>query len=878
MLNWKPVNLLKRETDLTANALNEPLKEIASNLESLKQEYESLTVNGSLEAMFLNNVECDDVSRWDVVYLDQDSESENGVFKKALASCDEIDEFVAGKMSYAAGMVTNNSGTTIAISGKIEFSVDFDFTTILEEGEDIRSGPYYLSSRQSGKLTANPNIVETYIGWIHTGENPYIILSPRVEDMGRSHIHRTYNLSSKVVGNYVLKDSAGAFVTFGDATPSATHHIVGADGGSTYGANAGAIASVSLNSTPSLKLIGSWDTSEEVSYELKLNDSTSHSSDNLTATFSNGVYMHWATLDSDEDGYSAVLGFGVPFAIGTYGLMGVLESTWASDTDDWNKLRGYAAALRWYNVELPEVAKGWRERNLYTKFTRVTGTSEVYLIGGPFTSRIKYYNELKVVTITEGGYLKAYVQDKYNDTYESIAVDIFLESDGSLSYKQFELDNGASIIFVGSVTTGEEHTLTFVDEAPLACFEYATAFHKPLNQFFPPIPKNSCNFILNGIEQDQYDAATDSGQYLPTTDSLVWVSNAFNNVPFIIGADSIYDKKISFSFIRTNVKHTNYVTSLVAADDSPFEVVTCGSTEKASQGSLEIRSRDLPANHVTKLTPGPGVSISNLNQNAEEGSGELLISLTDNYAIKGSFEEFEVRSTGTDTLLDLIGIDDSDTAGWEYIDYVTSKKGDYAPLGNYYGFPFLKLQSNYHTTAFLTIPFNLPAGHDFRLFIYMEISPYMFVVAEDKIFGLDSKYSVLKNRFLLYGDGDKNLDRPLVDNLETYDDGGMRSLTFYKDRDFAFESGYYTADVSYPPILIHNNPLLNDIPYYRYRLLNDLPHTFKPGDKLYFNFRQAFLEGAANYLGNTWFMNPRWELLDMTAIPDSNNYKAALGY
>lgn len=839
MSNWKPINLLERESELRAAVLNEPTSDISNNLDYLKQRYDALTADGNLQAVFLNNVETTDVSRWDIVYLDQENELVDGVYKKALATHGSFDEFKASRSSYAVGIVTDIAATTIAVYGKVDFPTDFDFSSILESGETIKSGPYYLSSREAGKLTASPNTVETYVGWIHTGETPFIILAPRLQDTGRAHVHRTYSLKPSYFGDYMIQDADGNAQSLEEATPSSVHRLVGHPGGS-LGSSGGLVTSYGELSR--LKLYGEFNSSDNVVYDFHFSGSSNPASTIVPTNFSS-AYFHW-TSDRDGEGYSRVLGFGIPFIIGTHGLIGVMDSNWASDDSNWNKPSlGVYPVQRWYDVEIPTDVMGWKERGLYEKFTRTSGTADVYLVGGPFTSRIKYSNEFRVETYAFGGETRAFVQDRYSGAWETISSTIVIAPDGTQAYKHFELDNGASIIFVGNVTASEVHELTYIDEAPLAKFEYLVNFHKPMDRFFPPIPRRSCAFVLNGVELEQYDYTTGGGSYLPTSDSLVWASNLYNDVPFELSTADYHVKTGIFAFIRTNLKHSNYVTSLRASEDSPFKFVAQDSDEEIDHGALELKyyPPEVPEN-VSKIIPGPGISVLS-STGTEEGKGVVSIGLSDNYITRGDFKELELWNYSTD-----------EPVSYEYIRYLS-------------GIPYIYSQGEGEMlSAYLTVPSYLPLSHNYKLLIYSTVFAYNVAPSYTgtERLELETTCNVLTDRFRTYGvsmSGSGSFDNDITT---------LGPSSGYYDISLE-ESGYYQS-----PILIHNNTAYDNLTGIRYRAIPDFDHVFKSGDRI--NIRMYRKSGTGDYSGESapesytsralGFINLRWELVDLTTLSD----------
>ena len=206
---------------LDADTMNKPIGQLEARTAWLKDRLDTVVGGKGLSSVRLPDVEfgADPSGRMpeacDVVCLDR----KDNIFKKALAGVlIESNPYEIGDgLSHAVGIVvqshSNASSTTgtVALYGLVEFNAAGGNTeagrlaivqNMVEDGETYRNGPYYLSSVQPGKLTANPKGPAVYVGsFNHNEHSTYALIAPQFKDMAEMHRHRSFALSTRPQGD-----------------------------------------------------------------------------------------------------------------------------------------------------------------------------------------------------------------------------------------------------------------------------------------------------------------------------------------------------------------------------------------------------------------------------------------------------------------------------------------------------------------------------------------------------------------------------------------------------------------------------------------------------------------------------------------------------
>ena len=391
MSTWPAVHGLADGQPVNSDTINGPLFELAQRTNYLFSQLQGLLGDNPFESVLLAGVPLA-TDRLipvpgDLVYLDAAA----GVYRQAQASMSFLDEFISAQSAFAIGVLTSVTGSTgnVVSSGKITLA-DPDGTpwllaNLLQAGETFRPGQYYLSSTTPGKITAHPQGPLISVGvYVASVQQPtygdYAVLNPQYRDTGESHVHRSFSLFDQPAGQYGMTgETPGDTVTVLGFSPSL---VVPGDW------------------QPRLTISGSWLAVNPAQYTCWLSTaagtvraaSPAPADFNSTAT---PVYLHWTSSDPLEgSGMSRVYSFEVPFAVGTKGLVGVLENpnglTPAAGIE-WST--PYQAAAdspdeRTWVFTAPTQTRGWSARRWrqYFQGTTTSGFSLI-LLGGPHMSQ-----------------------------------------------------------------------------------------------------------------------------------------------------------------------------------------------------------------------------------------------------------------------------------------------------------------------------------------------------------------------------------------------------------------------------------------------------------------------------------------------------------
>lgn len=290
---WPQVNNLKNGDALDAQTLNEPIGQLASRTDYLKRRLGILDDNGVLSSVVLRGVRLSEdpllaPSIGNVVFLHSEKGNdglETFEFRKAQATMSLYDDFSAAESAFTVGILISGSKQSgdVLIYGKLDLGTTAGFkSALLQGGEAFRSGRYYLSANEPGKVTAHPNGPLIYVGTFHASGNDsdtdfpkgsFACVNPQFLDIGTSHVHRAYRLVARPAGALDGTDVIGHL-------PRESESALSSDS--------------SGFSSPSLVFGGTWTSTNDVVYGFSLH----------TASWGS-TYLTW-TRDGKQAGTAAI--------------------------------------------------------------------------------------------------------------------------------------------------------------------------------------------------------------------------------------------------------------------------------------------------------------------------------------------------------------------------------------------------------------------------------------------------------------------------------------------------------------------------------------------------------------------------------------------
>ena len=443
-------------------------------------------------------------------------------------------------------------------------------------------------------------------------------------------------------------------------------------------------------------------------------------------------------------------------------------------------------------------------------------------------------------------------------------------------YTPVTLTNGLQLIAVPYTATGtpcasenldegNAWRLSITDEAPGAHFVYAMGMHQSLNQFFPPVPRNSAAFVLNGVELDSKDLFPTNPTYGIGTEALYWYSNTYGMVPWPADWVSIIStgaqhlqQNAAFHFIR-NAGQSGVVTSLRAATGSPIVVRRCGTVDTASVGDLELdvdfnlQSSDanlagfqvvkstasgklLRGPVVERIVPGPGIALTQTS-GAAAGQGTVTIGLANAPDYMGDFEQVALQNAKEE----VVGM-------FPYIrmlPWTNAIAAQNIPSG------FI---------ANFRVPFTLPPTSRYKFCFYISMFGEDAVAATPlQTAGLLFSYSILTDYTdILSGDSYQSLKDAFVSTT--------------KQIDVRFGGGSpFEPYTGYDPLMIHNDSspeMYEDIVNKRqYVGFSSLPGSefaagcVRAGSLIGIKLQRTATLGSNPYTGGLGFLTLRWKLV-----------------
>ncbi|MFC1453600.1 hypothetical protein ACFLQL_00280 [Verrucomicrobiota bacterium] len=451
---WVAIHGLANGEQLEESILNRPLYELKERTDYLYQQITAYAGVSPFETVLIPDLAVDPESELqlgDIVYLDPTTRK----LTKAAATTDLFNNIFlqADIASIALGIVTYlnpvDSPTigTVAMLGKVTLSDAVSgswlTTRMLETGEAFRSGPYYLSSVEPGKITANPAGPAIYIGYfLNQVADPtlldYAIISTQYKDVASAHNHRAIAMATQPAGTqtYVADPITGTHTVYGFdptadietfdglATVDADDILTAAEtfiednliGLTLYNVTKATSATITDNDAHTITaagidwdvddeykvgkrcrivIKGSWLSTEDVQYTLTLAGASIAAPPSGGVTGFDSVYMHCVSSDPNEETtISRIRSYESLVAIGTKGLTVCLENIIATA---WNTVEESATgsgslgtSRREWILDIPEQIKGWqavRERKYFSD--HFSGTDQKYsfiVLGGPQSS------------------------------------------------------------------------------------------------------------------------------------------------------------------------------------------------------------------------------------------------------------------------------------------------------------------------------------------------------------------------------------------------------------------------------------------------------------------------------------------------------------
>jgi len=271
---------------LDEQTMNRPITALVQRTDYLKALLETISGEPPFESVRLSGVALsttDEPTVYDFVYLEETT----GHFAPAQATAipSAIEAYAsAGMTAYAVGLLVDAAGGfgTVVTYGKIDLSSVL-LSTLLETNEVFRDGPYFLSTAEPGKMTANPRGPAIYLGYfLEDASNPgfgnFAALAPQLKDIWQAHLHYNFALAAQPAGD---NEPTGA-------TPTDMHYVRGIkpDDYQPGGGKAG------LDPPIRALITGDWTGTGSVTYTFWVTTTD----DTLS-----GALVRWSTNDGSDD-------------------------------------------------------------------------------------------------------------------------------------------------------------------------------------------------------------------------------------------------------------------------------------------------------------------------------------------------------------------------------------------------------------------------------------------------------------------------------------------------------------------------------------------------------------------------------------------------
>ena len=454
--------------------LNRPVLELKERTDYLYNQIISMAGSNPFESVRLSDMPLETTGDYvpavkDIVCLNPETKK----IEKALVSVDLFNNiFVASDASsLALGiLVSVNSDNTLGVVSTVGKLIAADIgswtvSSMLETGETFVNGPYYLSALEPGKLTANPSGPAIYIGQFYAQTSAptlldYALLNPQYKDLAEAHIHRAIPLYAQPAGSQIVV-----------ADPiTGTHTINGFKPDSSTGAE-----------RCRLVITGGFNNVDSTQYVITL-AGESISDIPVDSPGFDEVYLHWTSSDPNEpDGKVQLRSYETPVAIGTKGLIAILENT--LDTD-WDTVEKGVIGLRTWTLDIPNQVHGWLANKsrgyLVDSFVSTDQKYSFILLKGPYSPADMHTNEVitvKALRLYRLYYATATTVPTDGDTLTVGSVIYEFDDDGSITA-------GNILVPIGTGSTAGTDTFTNLMNAILEegisnvdCAINSTDFH-----------------------------------------------------------------------------------------------------------------------------------------------------------------------------------------------------------------------------------------------------------------------------------------------------------------------------------------------------------------------------------------------------------------
>lgn len=208
---WSQLDKFQDGDNLNAEVLNKPIGQLGARTEYLYSRLAKLTSGDTLSSVIFTNAKLSgNPEKGCVVYYDKDSDT----FAPAKADMDLYDDFKAADSAFSIGILMSKDGDSgdVLMYGRMNLNpagYAIVAANMIESGETFRSGRYYLSANEAGKLTEDPTGPRIYMCSIFGSvgkvsgtfeEGSFAIVNPQFLDIGTSHVHRTATLVARPAG------------------------------------------------------------------------------------------------------------------------------------------------------------------------------------------------------------------------------------------------------------------------------------------------------------------------------------------------------------------------------------------------------------------------------------------------------------------------------------------------------------------------------------------------------------------------------------------------------------------------------------------------------------------------------------------------------
>lgn len=224
---WQPtVRRIKDGETVEQTTVNTPIDQLTQRDQHLYEKFEEISGKSALIS-FGQPIHPDESflsGELAIVYFKSENDS-SGVARgiTGFASSSSTSLFSPKNSNYSFGITKTIYSDTVDLytEGLCEFSVDMDDAVlgiIQSQGTGIEPfaiGPYYLSSKQPGKITKDPSGIPVYVGYAVSKRQ--FLLHTNVDEFSQFFINHRYHILDRVAG--VPENSEGVWsITSPDTT------------------------------------------------------------------------------------------------------------------------------------------------------------------------------------------------------------------------------------------------------------------------------------------------------------------------------------------------------------------------------------------------------------------------------------------------------------------------------------------------------------------------------------------------------------------------------------------------------------------------------------------------------------------------------------